>query len=262
MKLHVLGCSGGIGQELRTTALLVDDRLLIDAGTGIGDLPLPVLYGIEHLLLTHSHMDHIALLPMLCDVKNIGRASPLTVYAQPETIEVLRKHIFNWHIWPDFAQIPNAEAPVLRWHPIQPGDVLSIEGYRVRVLPANHIVPGVGFAVHAADSNGAAFAFQGDSGSCPEFWQELAREDVDLLIVESAFSNAEESLALLTLHLSPALLATELQAYSGRAQLVVTHAKPGEELMVEEQLSALIGERQPRMLRSGEIINVVRRSAR
>jgi cAMP phosphodiesterase len=222
---------------------------------------LQVLYGIEHLLLTHSHMDHIALLPMLCDIKNIGRASPLTVYALPETIEVLRKHIFNWHIWPDFAQIPDADAPVLRWHPIQPGDVLSIENYRVRVLPATHIVPGVGFAVHANDGANEAFAFQGDSGRCPGFWDALAQEDVDLLIVESAFSNAEESLALLTLHLSPALLAAELTSYKGRAQLVVTHAKPGEELMVEEQLTALIGERLPRMLRSGEIIKVVRRPA-
>lgn len=38
MKLKILGCSGGIGdvgnQHLRTTAMRVDDDILIDAGTG------------------------------------------------------------------------------------------------------------------------------------------------------------------------------------------------------------------------------------
>ena len=34
MKLRVLGCSGGIGGDLRTTSLLLDHDTLIDAGTG------------------------------------------------------------------------------------------------------------------------------------------------------------------------------------------------------------------------------------
>ena len=41
MKVRVLGCSGGIGgRSLRTTSLLVDDDILIDAGTGLTELPL------------------------------------------------------------------------------------------------------------------------------------------------------------------------------------------------------------------------------
>ena len=37
MRIRVLGCSGGIGAGSRTTALLIDEDVLIDAGTGIGE---------------------------------------------------------------------------------------------------------------------------------------------------------------------------------------------------------------------------------
>ena len=47
--------------------MLVDDDVLIDAGTGIGDLALEDLDSIRHVFLTHAHLDHIAGLPMLVD---------------------------------------------------------------------------------------------------------------------------------------------------------------------------------------------------
>ena len=43
MKVKVLGCSGGIGGNLRTTGFLVDHDILIDAGTGVSDLLMPKL---------------------------------------------------------------------------------------------------------------------------------------------------------------------------------------------------------------------------
>ena len=40
MKFRVLGCSGGIGARARTTSFLVDDDVLLDAGTGVEDLSI------------------------------------------------------------------------------------------------------------------------------------------------------------------------------------------------------------------------------
>jgi hypothetical protein len=38
MQIRVLGCSGSIAAGSRTTSFLVGEDLLIDAGTGVGDL--------------------------------------------------------------------------------------------------------------------------------------------------------------------------------------------------------------------------------
>src|SRR5690606_831156 len=104
MKFRVLGCSGGIGARARTTSFLVDEDILIDAGTGVEDLSIEELARIDHVFLTHSHLDHIAALPLLVDSVGGMRDKPLVVHALPETIVALRTHIFNWTIWPDFTE--------------------------------------------------------------------------------------------------------------------------------------------------------------
>jgi ribonuclease BN (tRNA processing enzyme) len=108
MKVRILGCSGGIGgRHLRTTSMLVDHDILIDAGTGVADLSLAELAMIDHVFITHSHLDHIASLPLMIDSIADMRDKPLTVYATDSTLEILKNHIFNWAIWPDFSEIPS-----------------------------------------------------------------------------------------------------------------------------------------------------------
>ena len=122
MKLKVLGCSGGIGgRHLRTTSLLLDNDILIDAGTGVGDVSLVELMLIDHIFLTHSHLDHVCCIPFLVDTVGGMRNKPLIVHAAEPTLEILRNHLFNWSIWPDFAQIPSPEKPFLRYREIQVG---------------------------------------------------------------------------------------------------------------------------------------------
>ena len=93
MRVRVLGCSGGIGgRHLRTTSLLVDHDILIDAGTGLPDLPLAELAAIDHVFITHSHLDHIAALPLMVDSVEDLRERPLTIHATAATLETIRSH--------------------------------------------------------------------------------------------------------------------------------------------------------------------------
>lgn len=131
MQLTVLGCSGGIGGELRTTSFLVDDDILIDAGTGVGDLSIPQMAKIDHIFITHSHLDHIAYIPLLLDAVMETRKQPVTIYATTETKQALQNHLFNWHIWPDFSQIPSAHQPVMQYQTIKVGEPVTLGGRQI-----------------------------------------------------------------------------------------------------------------------------------
>src|SRR5512143_891632 len=147
MKLRILGCSGGIGGNLRTTSLLLDNDVLIDAGTGVGDLSLAEMCVINHVFVTHSHLDHIACLPLLVDSVGFMRDQPLVIHATDETLAILTQHIFNWEIWPDFSAIPNLHLPIVRYERIELGETVDLGGRRITPLPVNHVVPSVGFQV-------------------------------------------------------------------------------------------------------------------
>src|SRR6476620_4029406 len=199
MRLRVLGCSGGIGgRHLRTTSFLVDSDILIDCGTGVGDLTLAEL----------SQIDHVASIPFLVDTVGGMRSKPLTVYSTRATIEILKNHLFNWAIWPDFTEIPTAEAPFLRYQEIEVGTSLSLSGREITPLPARHTVPAVGYHL---DSGQASLVFTGDTGQNDALWRVVNRiRNLKILIIETAFSNKERQLAEISRHLCPDTLALEL----------------------------------------------------
>src|SRR5476649_1232233 len=133
MKIRVLGCSGGIGGSLRTTSFLVDEDILIDAGTGVGDLSLEQLAKIDHIFVSHSHLDHVTSIPFLVDTVCWMRGSPIKVYAIKETLDILRAHLFNWKLWPDFTQIPDADHPFMAYREIRVGEEIGRASCRERV---------------------------------------------------------------------------------------------------------------------------------
>ena len=231
MRVRVLGCSGAIAQGCRTTSFLLDDDVLIDAGTGVGDLSLMEMARVQHVLLTHSHLDHVASLPLMLDAVAAIRLSAgvpaLQVHALPGTIAALKTHIFNNVIWPDFSAIPSADTPLVRFEPIEVGQELKVGGKTVEVLPAVHTVPAVGYAA-AAESG--YWVFSGDTERNPAFWQRVNQLPVAMLIIETAFSNQEKDLAQRSMHLSPSVLATELDHIATGQQypIYITHTKPAE----------------------------------
>ena len=153
MQIKILGWAGGIGANLRTTSFLIDDDVLIDAGTGLGDLPLNQMTGIRHIFLTHSHMDHIVGLPLLADSMYGVHDEPIMVHAQEKTIEALKQHIFNWMIWPDFSELPTKENPSMNFKVMSPGDKVTIRSREIEMIPVIHTVPGVGYVVSSRRAN-------------------------------------------------------------------------------------------------------------
>ncbi len=252
MRLRVLGCSGSIGgQHNRTTSFLVDEDILVDAGTGVGDLSLSELTLIDHIFITHSHLDHVNSIAFFLDSVGALRPKPVTVYALGATIQTLKKNLFNWDIWPDFTQIPTPDQPWLRYAELEVGNVITLGGRRITVLPAIHSVPAVGSLL---DSGMACLVFTGDTGPNDGLWSVVNLiGNLKYLIIETAFSDKDRWLAELSKHLCPSMLREELAKLERPAEVYISHLKPAEIELTMQEIEELEGNYQPRLLENNHV---------
>ena len=252
MKVTVLGCSGGIGgRHLRTTSMLVDHDILIDAGTGVGDLSLAELAMIDHVFITHSHLDHIAALPLMIDSIADMRDKPVTVYATDATLEIIQNHIFNWAIWPDFSEISIRKQAVMQYKAIRVGQKIRFGTRSITAVPAEHTVPAVGYHL---DSGARSLVFTGDTTSNDAFWPVLNKiANLRYLIIETAFSNQEKRLAIMSKHLCPSMLGDELAKLTRDAEIYISHLKPGQIELIMGEIEECAGDFKPRMLQNNQV---------
>jgi cAMP phosphodiesterase len=255
MRLRVLGCSGGIGGELRTTSFLIDHDILIDGGTGLGELSLDEMKGIRHVFLTHTHLDHIACLPLMIDSLFPVISDPIVIHGQRATIETLKKHVFNWAVWPDFSRLPSEERPVMLYEMHEPGETIVMGDRRFEMLPVNHIIPTVGYRIEHAGSG--VMALSADTTTNDTLWNALnARDRLDLLVVEVAFTDALEGLSRVSRHYCPSLLAEDLKKLRHHPRIYLTHNKPGEEATIFEQCRRHITDRELTRLTGGMVLEI------
>ncbi|HEX5127870.1 MAG TPA: 3',5'-cyclic-nucleotide phosphodiesterase [Rhodocyclaceae bacterium] len=255
MDVRVLGCSGGIGglggrEKQHTTSLLVDHDILIDCGTGLGTLDFEQLLAIDHVFLTHSHLDHIALLPLLVDTVGDLRTQPITVHATEETLRILRAHIFNWLIWPDFTAIPDRTRPHLRMQAMSVGEAVELNGRNIRAIPALHAVPAVGYCLSSAHGS---LVFSGDTTVSDDMIAVVnGIDNLRYLIIETAFSDSQHDLALAARHMCPSMLHHVLDRLTVKPEVFITHLKPGNNDIVIKEIQAYRGPLRPQILTNGQ----------
>lgn len=236
---------------MRTTSMLLDTDILIDAGTGVGDLSVAELAQIDHVFVTHSHLDHVTSIPFLADTVGWMRDKPITVHATHETLGILREHLFNWKLWPDFSKIPSEQNPVLRFEPIEIGVPVVLQGRTITPLPANHVVPAVGYQI---DSGNGSLVFTGDTTTNDALWPRVnAIANLRYLIIETALSDEERELALASKHLCPSLLAEELVKLTGSPDVFITHLKPRESELIMREIAAQVTGHCPQQLQNNQV---------
>jgi len=235
--------------------MLIDNDVLIDAGTGIGDLELADLDSIRHVFLTHAHLDHVAGLPMLVDrVFDENFTVPLTVYAREETLRAIQVHLFNGIIWPDFSQLPSAERPMLRYRVCSPGDTIQIDHRDFYAVDVMHSVPSLGYTVQ---NSGGAFAVSGDTKSNETLWPVLnACADLRVLVIEVSFPDEMERLASESGHYCPRTLTRDLERLRHDPEIWLTGMKPGEEAVILQQVTKAAPNRNIQMLSRGTVLTV------
>jgi ribonuclease BN (tRNA processing enzyme) len=245
MELRILGCSGGEAEGHRLTGLLVDGVLAIDAGCLTQALTLPEQVGIRQIFISHSHLDHICTLPFF--TKNLfGHIQvPVEIHALPETLDALRRHLFNDELWPDFSVIPSPDHPIIRFTEIVPGRTYTLEGLRVTPIPVNHLVPCVGYLV---EDDHSAFLFSSDTAETEQIYEVANRTpNLRLFITEASFPNEQTWLADASKHLTPEKLGRELQKLKAQVPVGIYHLTPGDRSIMLPQLNA-VGDARIRIL--------------
>ena len=251
MKLQVLGCAGGIGgRERLTTCLKVDDDILLDAGTGATTLSIDDLVKIDHVFLSHSHLDHIAGLALLADAVLGKRTGSVTIHATEKVIATLKSHFFNWLIWPDFTTIPTADNPILRWEPLQHGVPVRLGDRIITPNPVNHSVDAVGYWVHNGQ---AGFLFTGDMSTTTSLWEKMRHEPMlRHVIVDCSFTTADFELAEVSGHFCPRSLIEDVKTMPLSTDFLIYHLKPGQEEAIMQELKRDAGDRRFEALSCGD----------
>lgn len=246
MIIRILGCHGsddrivddGVPHECSTCGFLINDEVLLDAGTIATKLDRVEQRRIRYVILTHIHLDHIRALPNLADNLAGDFETPLTILGTDDVYRGLRAHIFNNHVYPDFFAIPDPQHPVLRWRTLTMNQPNQLGDVRVIPVQVNHTVPAIGCII--ADERSAVL-FTGDTGPTEELWQ-IARgiEKLRAIFIECSYPNAMDALAQRSKHLTPNLLAHELTKI-GRPEVPVYpyHLKPAYESRIREELGRI-----------------------
>jgi ribonuclease BN (tRNA processing enzyme) len=249
VRIRVLGAHGGSTPRHRQTSFLVDEALCVDAGAVTDALSLEEQERVRAVLVTHSHMDHVASLPFLVENVFGSTRDPLEVLAPEDVLESLTTHLFNDALWPDFSRIPGQSGPSVTFRAIPVGVPFSADGLTATAVRVSHVVPAYGYVL--ADER-ATVVFSGDTGPTEEIWS-AARHAVNLkaLFVECSFPTDLQRIADVSCHLTPKTLRVEMTKFPKDVPIYLYHMKPPALARLAAEIAAL-GEPRIRILADGD----------
>ena len=253
MRIQVLGGHGGQAKGFSTTSFLINNDLLIDAGSVAAALTIEQQLKIEHILISHSHLDHIKDLAFLCDNCFGLRNSPFKVYTHQTVKTILKNHLFNETVWPDFTILPNEKNPVIKIHAIEPEESLQINDYKITPVKVQHPNDAMGFIVEEANSS---VLFTVDTASTERIWQ-VARgiKNLKAIFTEVSFPNSLKNVAIASDHHTPLSLQREISKMPADVPIILTHLKPNYRDDILKELSGLQEKRLRVLEKDGEIFD-------
>ncbi|MCS7203924.1 MAG: 3',5'-cyclic-nucleotide phosphodiesterase [Thermodesulfovibrio sp.] len=253
MKIKVLGASGSDLPKHNLSSFLLDGTILFDAGGVTSCLSFKAQQRIEHIFITHAHLDHIRDIPFVAD--NIilsGKLKQINIFSIREVIEDIKSHLLNYKLWPDFTVIPNTQESILKLNIIEEEKTIAVNGYEITAYRMNHTVPSVGYLVEA---KGKRFFYTGDTSSAPDTWKKLAEKKLDALIVEISFPDSMKEIALKTGHLTAQLFFEDLKLFNYfPKRIYITHVKPFYKSQIKKDLKN-VGQKV-KILNGGEVIRI------
>lgn len=208
--IEFLGTGGTRTPTQGTTCLRVSEHCVIDAGNLINRFGDDV-FTIEHIFLTHSHLDHIIDIPFLADLFVTQKSVSLKVYGLKSTLDNLRQFIFNERIWPNFEEIIliGHTSKTVEFIELEFDIPYSVDDVTLTPFETDHMVGSCGYII---EKNGSGILFTADTYRCDRIWELLdERPHIHSLVTELSFPSHFDKLAYESKHLTPALLGDELK---------------------------------------------------
>ena len=239
MKIQMLPSSidenGMASARQHLLSIVIDDCVAIDAGClamSCSDLQRS---RIRDVILTHTHLDHIAGLPMFIDDLFASLTEQIRIHATRQMIETLEQDIFNWSVYPRFSELSNEHGPVVEYCEFEMGSEFGVKHLTVRSIAVNHPVSACGYII--SDSSGSV-AITGDTSETDDIWEVCNQlPDLKAVFVECAFPDELDQLASISHHLTPSRLEGEIRKLSSRDYPVfIINMKP----MYREKVMAQI----------------------
>ena len=240
MIIRFLGTHNAESRNTRLVSLLIDDVLVVDAGSFTSELSFPEQKKIRAILLSHGHYDHIRGIPAFA-FNNSNHTTK--VFATSQTLELLSSHLVDGVIYPKFTERNSfLEKTVLELLTLEHFKTQNIEDYQVLAIPMNHPAGAVGFEITSKD--GKKVFYTGDTGpGLASIWEYISPH---LLIVEATFPNRLESMARDAGHLCPEMLKGELIDFHGVKgyfpQVILIHLSPQFEEEIKEEAQEIARE--------------------
>ncbi len=250
-----MGSHGNRSAKFHTTCIQVSNHTVIDAGNivyGLGDKAKD----IDNIFLSHSHLDHILDSAFLCDNFFSQRTEPLKIYALKETIRALKKHMFNWSIWPDFTKLKLecSDKMALEFVEMSFDIPLHVDDIILTPIKANHTVDCCGYLI---EKDGHGILFSGDTYKSDRLWEVLNDSlHVKALIIDVSFPSSMATLAEHSKHLTPGLLKEELNKLKRNdVEIYINHIKSNYQDIIEKEINE-IGLKKENILIGRETIDI------
>tara|TARA_R110002072_G_scaffold64203_11_gene160052 strand:- start:38200 stop:38964 length:765 start_codon:yes stop_codon:yes gene_type:complete len=241
MQVKIVGGHGGVSPGFKNTSYLIDGKLLIDAGSVASGLQIDDQVLIDHILISHSHLDHISDLAFLADNCFGLKDKPFEIYTSKVVEKNIMTHLLNDEIWPDFTKLPNKENPTLRFNIVASNSTFDLGEYKITIIPVNHPAGGHGFIV---EKDNTSIVFTQDTGPTEKIW-EVAKKQGNLkaIFTEVSFPNKLQQVADLSFHHTPNSIEQEIKKMPSEVPIFLGHIKPNYQALMYQEISELKEER-------------------
>lgn len=249
MLVRIIGGHGGVSPGFRATSYLIDGKLLLDAGSVASGIQIEEQSNIDHILISHAHLDHISDLAFLADNCFGMKGKPFEIYANTPVKNAIMTHLLNDVIWPDFTALPTKENPTLRIHDVKPLMQLVLGDYRIMPIPVNHSTGALGFII---ERKNASVVFTQDTGPTDKIWEYAHQvKNLKAIFTEVSFPNSMEKVATASQHHTPASMKEEIKKMPKDVPIFLGHLKPNFQSQLFKEI-AEIGDERITILGSGD----------